>query len=83
MAYPADRRYQPMAGSGCRVFEVCGDLVLTDCDSYPGSSGGPMQTTTETGPALAAVMVAVVPGRASIAIQVQAWPDLPLGGACL
>lgn len=81
-AYPGDRRFQLMADSGCQVHAVYNNFILTDCDSHPGSSGGPLLETSDKGPVLTGVMVSIMQGYGNLAVPVQLWPNLPLSGDC-
>ena len=81
-SYPADRRYQLMADRGCKTIGTQDGLWLTDCDSHVGSSGGAMLVEEDGRQALAAVLVGAAAQRATIALPVAIWKDLPLGTDC-
>jgi protease YdgD len=72
-SYAADRRYRLTAHSGCHLLSHDQGLWLTDCDTHPASSGGPVLLQTEDGLRLAAIMVGVVKDSASIAVPAQDW----------
>jgi protease YdgD len=82
-AYPADRRFQLQAHTGCRLLQPNRPtpVWLTDCDTHPASSGGPVFVEENGSLALAAVMVGA--GRASsTAIPLATWQELLDGKAC-
>ena len=82
-AYPADRRFQLQAHTGCRLLQPSrpAPVWLSDCDTHPASSGGPVFVDENGSLALAAVMVGA--GRANnTAIPVSSWLELLDGKAC-
>ncbi len=82
-AFPGERRFLLSAHRNCRVTDVRDDLLATDCDTGAGSSGGPVLTETEGALSLAAVMVASVKdGKATLAVPLSVWPNLPLEPRC-
>ncbi len=80
-AYPADHRYQLVADSTCRTLGRASGVWTTTCDSYPGSSGGPVLINEDNQMLLAAIMVGVA-GSETLAVPLGVWPDLPLGPDC-
>ncbi|OYW56212.1 MAG: hypothetical protein B7Y80_08030 [Hyphomicrobium sp. 32-62-53] len=82
-AYPADRRFQLQAHTGCRLLQPNRPtpVWLSDCDTHPASSGGPVFVEENGSLALAAVMVGA--GRANTtAIPLATWQELLDGNAC-
>ena len=81
-AYPGDRRHALMVHSGCRVLGPLRNdgLWLTDCDSHPGSSGGPVFVTGDgvasRAPGLAGVLVGLIVGRASVVVPITVWREI-------
>jgi Trypsin len=80
-AYPADRRYQLMADSTCKTLGRTSGVWATSCDSYAGSSGGPVLIHDDNQMLLAAIMVGVI-GSETLAVPLEVWPGLPLGADC-
>jgi protease YdgD len=72
-AYAADRRYALSAHFGCPIVgsSSSGSLCVTDCDTHPASSGGPLLVEEGGGSSVAAIMlgacrrhgVAIAPSR--------------------
>jgi protease YdgD len=82
-AYPADRRFQLQAHTGCRLLQPNrpAPVWLSDCDTHPASSGGPVFVEENGSLALAAVMVGA--GRANTtAIPLATWQELLDGKPC-
>ncbi len=82
-AYPADRRFQLQAHTGCRLLQPNrpSPVWLSDCDTHPASSGGPVFVEENGSLALAAVMVGA--GRANTtAIPLATWQELLDGKVC-
>ena len=80
-AYPADRRYQLMADSTCRTLGRAGGVWAMTCDSYVGSSGGPVFIHDHNQMLLAAIMVGAIESE-TVAVPVEGWPGLPLSPDC-
>ena len=80
-AYPADRRYQLMADATCRTLRQMSGVWATTCDSYVGSSGGPVLVHQDDQMRLAAIMVGAG-GTETFAVPLEGWPGLPLGPDC-
>ena len=53
----------------------------TTCDSYVGSSGGPVLVHQDDQMRLAAIMVGAG-GTETFAVPLEGWPGLPLGPDC-
>jgi len=81
-SYPADRRYILSADSGCRLLREVPRLWLTDCDTHPASSGGPVLTASDGVLKLAAVMVGTAERTYTIAVPVPEWIDLARNSQC-
>jgi protease YdgD len=82
-AYPADRRFQLQAHTGCRLLQPNRPVPvwLSDCDTHPASSGGPVFVEENGSLALAAIMVGA--GRANTtAIPIATWQELLDGKPC-
>ena len=80
-AYPADRRYQLMADTTCRTLGRVSGVWAMTCDSYVGSSGGPVFIHDHNQMLLAAIMVGAV-GSETVAVPVEVWPGLSLAPDC-
>jgi len=81
-SYPADRRYILSADSGCRLLRELPRLWLTDCDTHPASSGGPVLTMADGALKLAAVMVGAAERTYTIAVPLPEWNDLARNSQC-
>lgn len=75
-SYPRDSRYALFAHSDCRLRGRKHGLWLTDCDTTPASSGGPLLVSTGTKFQLGAVMSGFVPGKFTVAVPVSRWTGL-------
>jgi protease YdgD len=82
-AYPADQRFRLSAHVGCRLLQPNRPLPvwLTDCDTHPASSGGPVFVDEDGELRLAAVMVGAG-SRNSTAVPLAQWQDLLDGHGC-
>ena len=80
--YPADRRYQLMADESCTLIHHAPGLWATTCDSHRGSSGGPVMFSQRSQMKITAVMVGLQVRKASLAVPLSVWPDLPLTSEC-
>ena len=81
-AYPADRRYQLMADFQCRLVGVIQHLWLTDCDTHPASSGGPIFARASGSLKLGAIMVGGAQNRVTIAVPITQWAELARSARC-
>lgn len=81
-AFAGDRRQRLTAHQGCGVKAIRDGLWLTDCDTHHAGSGGPVFIEQEGAFRLAAVMVAVLAGRASLAVPASRWKDMALDRSC-
>ena len=65
-----------MGDADCSVTEQDDRLILTDCDTNRGASGGPVLTLTPEGEfKVVAMMVGGFKKRASIAVKLSAVTD--------
>jgi protease YdgD len=74
--YPADRRQILTVDRTCRVTDKYRDLVVTDCDTVAGSSGGPMLVNQNGEWRIAAIMAATTNGSGNLAVPLAVWPDM-------
>jgi V8-like Glu-specific endopeptidase len=83
-AYAADRRYALSVHAGCHVQQPDADapLWLTDCDTHPASSGGPLMAKADGGFKLAAIMIGTTGRGANVAVPVSRWKELVRDSAC-
>jgi protease YdgD len=83
-AYPADRRYVLSAHFNCHLLQSDVELPLwlNDCDTHPASSGGPLFTTGDGAPKLAAIMVGGGEHTFNIALPITEWLELTRNAAC-
>jgi protease YdgD len=82
-SYPADRRHMLSGHFGCRLTEKTDErLWITDCDSHPGSSGGPILIQYEAELSLAALLVGGSMRSDSIALPIGKWVNHPANRTC-
>jgi protease YdgD len=81
-SYPADRRYRLMADFQCRLISAVQDLWMTDCDTHPASSGGPIFARVGDTLKLAAIMIGGVQKRVTLALPATEWAELVRGVRC-
>jgi V8-like Glu-specific endopeptidase len=82
-AYAADRRYALSAHFNCHLRNAASQPIwLTDCDTHPASSGGPIFAEVNGSLWLGAVMVGIAAHQASIAVPVPVWSDLIRNAVC-
>jgi protease YdgD len=81
-SYPADRRYRLMADLHCHLVGVVQRLWLTDCDTHPASSGGPIFARVGDTLKLAAIMIGGAQRRFTLAVPAAEWPKLARGVRC-
>ncbi len=84
VAYPADHRFVPWVHFDCRLLrsDLQSGLWFNDCDTHPGSSGGPVLTHTDGTYKLAAIMVGSGERLFNIALPVSEWLDLTRNANC-
>ncbi len=82
VAYPGDRRFLPVAHRNCTLLGADSSFWLNDCDTHPGSSGGPVFAIEDGGWKIAAIQVAAGAGGANIALPRTAWPSLARDADC-
>lgn len=81
-AFAGDRRQRLTAHRGCSIKAIQSGLWLTDCDTHHAGSGGPVFVEEGGAVRLGAVMVAVLAGRASVAVPAARWKDMALDQPC-
>jgi len=85
IAYPMDHRFMPWAHIGCHLLQPDPELRVwfNDCDTSPGSSGGPVFVSTDGPPRLAAIMVGGgKDNEANIALPISEWLELTRDTTC-
>ena len=81
-SYPADRRHQLMADTGCKLISSRAGAWLTTCDTRSASSGGPVFLKTSQGLRLAAIMIAVLDDTVTIAAPISPWRNALFDTEC-
>jgi V8-like Glu-specific endopeptidase len=81
-AYPADRRQTLSADPDCRLSVSDRRLWLTDCDTAPASSGGPVFAKSGSGLSLVGIMAAAGNGDYNVAVPATAWRTLLDSATC-
>ena len=81
-SYPADRRYRLMADLQCHLLSVVRHLWLTDCDTHPASSGGPIFARVGDTLKLAAIMIGGSQNRVTLAVPATEWAKLARDVRC-
>jgi protease YdgD len=83
-AYAGDRRFMPSAHFDCQLIRIDPDwpFWLNDCDTHPGSSGGPLFVKIDGLLKLAAIMVAGSDHRYNIALPISEWIALTQSSEC-
>ena len=84
VAYPGDRRYAPVVHRNCSLLGASGDgaLWFNDCDTHPGSSGGPVLVEEAGAYRVAAIEIAAGDGTANVALALPAWAGLVATADC-
>ena len=87
VAYPIDHRFMPWVHVGCHLLLPDPELRLwfNDCDTYPGSSGGPVFLVgAGNAPRLAAIMVGAGEPEdgVNMALPLSEWLELTRNAAC-
>lgn len=84
-SYAADKRFVLTAHFDCHLLGVgIGGvpLWLTDCDTHPGSSGGPLFVDDVGVLKLAAIMVGSIAHKANAALPLSLWKNLTSDDRC-
>lgn len=84
VAYPGDRRFAPVVHRNCSLLGTSADgaLWFNDCDTHPGSSGGPVLVEEGGTYKVAAIEVAAGSGGANVALSLPAWSELVATADC-
>jgi protease YdgD len=84
VAYPADHRFMPWVHFDCQLLrsDLKEGLWFNNCDTHPGSSGGPLFTRTDGKYKVAAVMVGTGERLFNMALPVSEWLDLTRNQTC-
>jgi protease YdgD len=82
VAYPGDRRYLPVVHRNCRLIDADRYVWLNDCDTHPGSSGGPVFVREGGRYRLAAILVAAGTGDVNLALPMPERADLIEDSTC-
>jgi protease YdgD len=84
VAYPADHRFMPWVHFDCRLLQSDAntELWLNDCDTHPGSSGGPLFARTDGVYRVAAIMLGVWERTYNIALPASKWLGLTHDAKC-
>ena len=82
-AYPGDHRFMLWAHFNCQLVpDVKHPFWINDCDTHPGSSGGPLFVKIDGALRLAAIMVGGSEHHYNIALPISEWIDLTRTGEC-
>lgn len=83
-AYPADRRLVLSAHFGCQLLHADRNppLWLTDCDTHPASSGGPLLAKVDGMLQLVAITVAAGNGSPNVAVPISPRNSSPPNRTC-
>jgi len=84
VAYAADHRFVPWAHFDCHLLrsEPEGPLWFNDCDTHPGSSGGPLFIRTDGTHKVAAIMLGMGGHNFNVALPISEWPELTRNTKC-
>jgi protease YdgD len=80
--YPADRRHVLTLHNACHVMNEVDGLLITDCDTVAGSSGGPILVEKNGEWKIAALMGAVARGKGNIAVSLANWSGIAEAKHC-
>jgi protease YdgD len=85
VAYPADHRFVPWVHFDCRLLRADAkfDLWFNDCDTHPGSSGGPIFIRTDGVYRVAAIMLGVWERTYNIGLPASKWLPLTRDAKCM
>ena len=83
-AYAADRRFSLSVHFGCHLAQSDRDapLWLSDCDTHPASSGGPLLTKIDGALKLVAIMIGTRERVSTVALPISRWKQLVRDTAC-
>jgi protease YdgD len=83
-AYAADHRFVPWVHFNCHLLraDLKAGMWFTDCDTHPGSSGGPVFTRTDGKYRIAAIMLGMGERLYNLAMPAPVWADLIRNTAC-
>ena len=83
-AYAADRRFALSVHAGCHIqqFDRDAPLWLTDCDTHPASSGGPLLARVDGALKLVAIMIGTRGHVANVALPISRWKELVRVSTC-
>jgi len=84
VAYPGDHRFVPWVHFDCHLLrpDLKAGLWFNDCDTHPGSSGGPLFTRTDGKYKVAAIMLGVYERLYNLAMPVSEWLELTREAKC-
>ncbi len=80
--YPADRRQVLTLHNACKVTNDVSGLLVTDCDTVVGTSGGPILVQKDGEWKVTAVMGATSEGQGNIAVSLANWPGIDAVKEC-
>lgn len=83
-AYPGDHRFTLSAHFGCQLLRSKAEshFLVNDCDTHPGSSGGPLFAKIDGKLRLAAIMIGGNNDRYNIALPISEWITLTRSNEC-
>ena len=84
VAYSADHRFMPWVHFNCHLLrsDLKAGLWFNDCDTHPGSSGGPIFTRTDGKYKVAAIMLGTGERLYNLAMPGSQWLELTQNAAC-
>jgi hypothetical protein len=84
VAYFGDHRFMPWVHFNCHLLRsnLKADLWFNDCDTHPGSSGGPIFTRADGKYKVAAIMLGMGERLYNLAMPGSQWLDLTRNAAC-
>jgi protease YdgD len=84
VAYPADHRFVPWVHFDCHLLrsDLEAGMWLNDCDTHPGSSGGPLFAKEDGKYKVAAVMLGTGGRIFNRAMPISKWLDLTRNAKC-
>jgi protease YdgD len=83
-AFAGDRRFALSVHFDCQLLssEAVRPFWFNDCDTHPGSSGGPLFVKIDGVMKLAAIMVATGPRSSNVALPISEWTALTRSDIC-